>query len=31
MTGQWTGERGEAAGLRYIEVAHSTLGTTPRW
>lgn len=27
MTGQWIGERGEAAGLRYIEVAHSTLGT----
>lgn len=26
MTGQWSGERGEAAGLRYVEVAHSTLG-----
>lgn len=28
MTGQWIGERGEAAGLRYVEVAHSALGTT---
>lgn len=27
MTAQWIGGRGEAAGLRYIEVAHTTLGT----
>ncbi|HEY8600617.1 MAG TPA: hypothetical protein VIL85_19430 [Thermomicrobiales bacterium] len=26
MTGQWVGERGETAGLRYIEVAHGDLG-----